>query len=134
MKLCKFTLALALVAAACLPAAAQSRMSLDIPFDFTVSGKTLPAGHYDVWETSQNSSNGWSIRGEHGVAMIITNSVESPVRQHPLSLVFLRVGDQHFLTQIWNATHSGHELRLPNMKSLIVAEADTKQYVEIAAK
>jgi hypothetical protein len=44
MKLCKVTLAVALVAAACLPAVAQSQMGLDMPFDFTANGKTYPPG------------------------------------------------------------------------------------------
>jgi hypothetical protein len=135
MRLCKFTLALALVAAACFPASAQStKLILNIPFDFTVSGKTLPAGHYYVWETSTYDSDGWAIKGEHGGTLIMTHHLESPTRAHAFSLVFLRAGDQYFLAQIWNAAHSGHELQVANMKSLIVAEANSNQYVEVAAK
>ncbi len=134
MKLCKFTLALALVAATCLPAVAQSRMSLSIPFDFTVDGKTLPAGHYYVHETLGDDNSVWTINGEHNFAMIITNAVESPVKAHALSLVFVRAGDRYCLVQIWNDAHSGHELQLSNMKGLVVAEGNTDRYVEIAAK
>lgn len=134
MKLCKFTLALALVAAACLPAVAQSQMSLNIPFDFTVNGKTLPAGHYYVHETSGNGNSAWTIYGEHISAMTITDAVQSPVRAHPHSLVFVKAGDRYFLVQIWNDSHWGRELRLPDMKPLVVAQENHNQYVEIAAK
>ncbi len=134
MKLCKFTLALALVAAACLPAVAQSRMSLNIPFDFTVNGKTLHAGHYYVEETLRNDNSLWTIDGEHDFAKIITNAVQSPMIAHAPSLIFVRAGDRYFLMQIWNDAHWGRELQLPNMKGLVVAEGNADRYVEIAAK
>ncbi len=134
MKLCKFTLALALVAAACLPAVAQSRMSINIPFEFTVNGKTLPAGHYNVHETLANDNATWTIDGEHTFARIMTHSVESPMKPHIPSMIFVRAGDRYFLAQIWNEAHWGRELQLPNMKGIVVAEGDADRYVEIAAK
>ncbi len=133
MKLCKFTLALVLVAAAGLPAVAQSQMSLNIPFEFTVNGKTLPAGHYSVWATFRNNNGAWTINGDKGVASVITHSVQSPFKPHNHSLVFVRAGDHYFLAQIWNDAYWGGELKLPDMKPLIVAEKD-HEYVEIAAK
>src|SRR5208337_272768 len=43
----KVTLFLVLLAAVCLPAVAQ-KIQLDVPFNFIVAGKFLPAGHYVV--------------------------------------------------------------------------------------
>lgn len=43
MKFCKFGLFFALLAAMCLPAAAQE-LHVDVPFTFVAGGKTLPAG------------------------------------------------------------------------------------------
>jgi hypothetical protein len=136
MKLGRFTLAFALLAAACLPAVAQSRMSLNIPFAFTVNSKTLPAGHYDVWRTSTISGENWAIAGEHSDTILVnTYSVQSPGHEHAFSVVFLRAGDQFLLNQIWNGTHAGHELQVPQaMKPLVIAEGNGKQYVEIAGK
>jgi hypothetical protein len=134
VKPCKFTLAIALVAFAFLPAAAQSRMQVNVPFAFTVNGMTLPAGHYFVHETFGTDNSTWTIDGDRNFAKIITHSVESPVKDHAPSLIFLKVGESYLLTQIWNESHYGRELQLPETKSRVVAEKKSQQYIEIAAK
>ena len=132
MKFLRFSLLVALLVAACLPGVAQtSQLKLNIPFDFVVKGKTLPAGQYIV--RPGNIDDGvWTIESGHGSAIVLTNPVESPKVAHRPSLVFLRAGDRYALLQIWDEGHAGRELLLSNVKQTMVAQGT--QVVEINAE
>jgi hypothetical protein len=132
MKFLRFSLLVALLVAACLPGVAQTQqLRLNIPFDFVVKGKTLPAGHYIVRRGNIDDSV-WTIESGHGSAIFLTNAVESPKVAHGPSLVFLRAGDQYALLQIWDEGHAGRELMLSNVKQTIVAQGT--QVVEVNAE
>lgn len=133
MKFCKLSLFLALLVAVCLPAAAQiQELRLNIPFDFVVAGKTLPAGHYDVKRVMYANNTAWEIIGGHAFAKVITYSVESPMMAHAPSLVFLKAGDRYSLVQIWDEEHFGRGLPRSNVKQVLVAEGS--KYVEIGTE
>jgi hypothetical protein len=133
MKFCTLSLFLALLVAACLPAAAQTDgLRLNIPFNFIVLGKTLPAGHYEVKRALYANNAAWVICGDQVTATAVTHSVESPRMAHALSLVFLKAGDQYSLVQIWDEEHFGRELPRSNVKQTLVAEGG--KYVEIGAE
>jgi hypothetical protein len=133
MKCLKFSLFIALVVAACLPAAAQAQqLRLNIPFDFSVKGKTLPAGHYIARRLGNIDDSVWTIESDRASAMFLTNPVESPRVSHNLSLIFLKSGDQYSLLQIWDGEHFGRELLRSNVKQTMVA--DSGNYVEVGAE
>jgi len=133
MKFLKFSLWMALLVAACLPAAAQTgQLRLNIPFDFIVKGKTLPAGHYVVKRLGTIDDSVWTLEGDQASAMFLTNPVESPKVSHNPSLIFLKAGDQYSLQQIWDGQHFGRELPRSNVKQTMVAENGT--YVEVGAE
>ena len=133
MKFCKLTLSLALLLAVCLPAAAQVQtLRLNVPFDFVVAGKTLPAGHYYVKRVLNSENTTWLINGDHGFATVITNAVESPRTPHAPSLVFLEGGGRYSLVQIWDQEHFGREVPRSNVKQTLVAEGS--KYVEVGAQ
>lgn len=133
MKFLKFSLFIALLVAACLPAAAQTeQLRLNIPFDFIVKGKTLPAGHYIVKRQGNIDDNVWAIESDQTTALFLTNPVESPKVAHNPSVIFLKVGDQYSLLQIWGGQHFGRELQQSNVKQTVVAQ--NSQYVEIGAE
>lgn len=87
-------------------AGASSRSTVvRIPFDFTVAGKTLPAGAYLVERTTQSSSEGLSIRSvdtNRGV-FVLTSTVQSDWRQKESRLIFNRYHDQYFLAEYWTS-------------------------------
>jgi hypothetical protein len=90
----------------------SDRMTMTVPFAFTVGDKTLPAGTYRLWRTSATT----------GTYMITnvddheTASVTSPARvqdgeEAQAKLVFRVYGGEYFLAQIWMPTSlSGTEL------------------------
>jgi hypothetical protein len=133
MKFCKVSLFLALLVAVCLPAAAQTEgLRLNIPFDFIVAGKSLPAGHYTVVPVFTNSSVTWCVSGEHASVMVNTNLVQSTQSAHNLSLVFLQSDGTYSLAQIWDQEHSGRELLRSKQKQTMVAQGG--KYVEVGAE
>jgi hypothetical protein len=86
-------------------AAARTSRSLvvQIPFDFHVAGKTLPAGKYIVERSTRASAEGLSLRNvdKNRGAFVLTSTVQSNWRQGDSRLVFNRYQDQYFLTQFW---------------------------------
>lgn len=131
MKLFKLSLFLTLLAAAALPASSQE-LRLNIPFNFSVGDKTLPAGHYDVKRVLYGNEISWALYGDHAWAKTVTQVVQSPNVSHNPSLVFLKSGDRYALVQIWTGMHEGRELPHPDIKRTLVAQ-DGK-YVEVGSE
>jgi hypothetical protein len=139
MKFCKVSIFLALLAAVCLPAVAQSQLQAKIPFNFSVAGKSLPAGHYRVTQVVAGEQNVWLVSGHKDGVMMLTNPVESRQKAHPLSLVFWHTGTTYSLVQIWPKGHSGRALLLRStVKTTVLAEGarsvENGTYVEIAGE
>ena len=87
-------------------AQAVDRVIVDIPFEFSVAGKTLPAGSYQV-----SRVNDWNVRAllirsfeNHAGVMIYSDYTQSASRENT-KLTFKQVGDQHFLSTIATADH-----------------------------
>jgi len=84
----------------------QYRLTANIPFDFTVGEKKLPAGKYSVRRAQETSGDKvLQISGTDG--SVIVNRFSIPVvtfkPKNQGSLVFHRYGDDYFLSQIWPA-------------------------------
>jgi hypothetical protein len=102
-------LAVMTVIAASVSANAQTleyRLTVNIPFDFSVSGDKLPAGKY--WINRAQQSNGdmvvqiSSTDGHSNITRLtIPVSASKPTRSG--KLVFNRYGDEYFLSEIWPA-------------------------------
>ena len=100
-------LAVMMIVAAGVSAKAQSldyRLTANIPFDFSVADKKLPAGKY--WVNRAQQSQGdmiVQIRSTEGNANVIRLTI--PVNTlHPLqsaSLIFNRYGNEYFLSEVW---------------------------------
>ena len=86
-----------------------NRVRANIPFDFIVGDKTVPAGEYYVSRTRQYSSDDVltisSVDGR-ALAMRLTSGVQSLTPKKQGVLVFNRYGNQHFLAQVWVAGSS----------------------------
>jgi hypothetical protein len=86
-------------------------LKANIPFDFSVENKTLPAGVYTV--ESMTTPSLLLIRRNDGRqgALIKTQGVQARREQDQTRLVFRRYGDHYFLAQVWTAGDSnGREL------------------------
>jgi hypothetical protein len=78
---------------------------VQIPFDFHIAGKTLPAGQYLVERSTQASADGLSLRSldKNVGVFVLTSAVQSNERQSDSRLVFNRYQDTYFLSQFWTS-------------------------------
>ena len=133
MKFRKVSLFLALLVAVCITGVAQAQLRVNVPFNFSAGKKSLPAGHYRVAPVDERNQIAWLVSNEHGAVVVLTNSVESPGRAHPPSLVFLHADNGYSLIQIWPSEHSGKDLLLKSKVTTIILSKGGK-YVEIGAE
>ena len=87
-----------------------TKVTANIPFDFTVNGKTLPAGAYEV--APGTTKNTLVIRNwENRVAISTLTMEASDKSKGKARLIFRRYGNQHFLVQVYDGTSGeGQEL------------------------
>jgi hypothetical protein len=124
---------LVLVLLACVvPAHAQTRMLANVPFDFIVRGETFPAGNYEV--RLSDSANGIALidnlkSNEATFTVTIPSGGTDPAGSQA-ALVFDRIENRYFLTQIWQSRSEGETLLGPftrrrSSRARATAEEDT---------
>ena len=92
--------------AAATRAQAIDQITVNVPYDFVVSGKTLPAGAYRVKRANDRDNHVLAITSlENGGGVLLLSSVVSPTREEKPALGFEVVGDQHFLNRVETADH-----------------------------
>src|SRR6266850_809005 len=100
---------------------AQSERSklTNIPFNFIVGQKTLPAGEYTVETNRRDYDKVWLVQNREGdaSALFTTMPVRANQTQEETKLVFHKYGDQYFLSQIWTpGGNTGRELLMPRIE------------------
>lgn len=87
----------------------QGDLCANIPFEFIVGGKVLPAGNYVV---RINNETGLVEVCEDGIycESIVTSPVEAVQAPAQAELAFRKYGDQYFLSQIWSTGRVGRHL------------------------
>jgi len=104
-----FTMLMAIVvlalATAVASANAQSanKVVADIPFEFSVGYKTLPAGEYAV-KTITSAGNALMIQSadRNTSALRLSDETERMKNKTHARLVFHRYGERYFLAEVWN--------------------------------
>jgi hypothetical protein len=94
-------------------ASAQGQvLKADIPFEFTVGKKTLPAGEYLVKlpETAGAQVVSFKKADGEGYGMTLTNQVSSKGAEVQNGLVFVKSGDRYFLYQVHNGREIGQQV------------------------
>ena len=84
-------------------AQAAENMTIDIPFRFSVGGKTLPAGRYSVKRAS-TSVSAYTIQSRDGsetVIVLALASLDNDGTEAKPKLVFNNYYGRHFLSQVW---------------------------------
>jgi hypothetical protein len=77
----------------------------DIPFSFTVKNKVMPAGEYTVKRVSSDKPGVMEIRSSdgHERAVFLVRSTQLAKEPSESELVFDRVGEQYFLSEIFES-------------------------------
>jgi hypothetical protein len=110
-------------------------LKANVPFNFIVTGKTLPAGEYDIQSLSGNERV-LVIRGaEASPKMVMASPCESVRPSDKTKLIFHRYGDRYFLSQIWTAGNSsGTELPQSRREAEVAMDFPMQQVVLIASR
>jgi len=123
---------LPIAALALIPATAGAdTIRCQVPFSFTVHGKTLPPGEY----TFSDDASVLLVRGFGQGAVNLTNRLELSTEE-PAKVVFEKDGDDYILTQAWMGDGTGRELMLPktNGEHRRSTRNDDVERVTIAAR
>lgn len=82
------------------------QLIVNVPYDFVVSGKTLPAGAYRVKRADDRDNRVLAITSleNHGGVLLLSSIVSSTNEEKP-ALGFEVIGDQHFLNRVETADH-----------------------------
>jgi len=94
-------------------AIAQTQVRANVPFNFTVGSKTLPAGTYDIKNISSSGANLLLLQARDGNSSMMagSNAAEAFKPADKTKLVFNHYRDQYFLAEIWVAgARRGHQL------------------------
>ena len=92
------------------PGQAPSKVTVDIPFEFSAGKTTLPAGVYSIKRMSGDLVR---LRSEDGKSAAILNAPVTHNSSDPNAierLVFSKQGEQYFLSQIWLTADTGREV------------------------
>lgn len=83
-----------------------NKIRINVPFEFSVGDKKLPAGEYSIGRAMPSSGDTVlliSRVNEKDSVFPLTNSAQSLEPKDADTLVFHRYGDQYFLFQVWPA-------------------------------
>jgi hypothetical protein len=88
------------------PAKAQGNndhLTANIPFDFNVRGKSLPAGEYIVSVLNPTSAGTvLQISRKRGRGLVVVQTIGvTGTKREDATLIFRRYGNQYFLAQAW---------------------------------
>ena len=116
-------------------ASAQTVMlKANVPFNFIVSGKTLPAGEYTI-QSLNTIARVLVLRGAEKADMVIANPCQSARPSDKSKLVFHRYGDRYFLSQIWTAGNSsGAEFPQSSREAEVAMDFPRQEVVLIASR
>lgn len=80
---------------------AQAPVTADVPFDFNVGNKTLPAGNYKV---SKHSTHALALvvsnKDQGDTAIMLSNNITAAGNNEKSKLVFRRYNDKYFLAEV----------------------------------
>ena len=103
---------LALTAAVVSANAQSDGVIADIPFDFVVGGRTLPAGKYSVRAVTSDGE-GLKISNLNGKTSVmrLSDSITEKSAKRNARMVFHRYGQHYFLAEIWSGDTYGRQLK-----------------------
>ena len=116
------------------PAYAQSGgIQAKIPFNFSVAGKTFPAGAYTMIAVSHQVN----IRDADGrkIAMVLANEISGRSTGANGQIIFHCYGEHCFLSEVWSPTHeNGRQLLSPRSERDLAKKENGKSFAVLGAE
>ena len=109
----------------------------NVPFNFSVGNKTLPAGAYDI-RTISSDTKMLLLQARDGKSGMIvgSNAAQALAGAGKTKLVFNRYGSQYFLAETWaGGATLGHQLPKTSREKELAKEvaSDLTRRVEVVA-
>ena len=104
-----------------------STMRAHVPFSFTVQGRVLPAGEYEISRLDEEGSGLqiMNVDHRHQHALIETEPVRG-AKHNRGELIFHRYGETYFLSEVWGSgLETGRELPTSSQEKMLRREAAT---------
>ncbi len=98
---------------------AADRVRANIPFQFVVEGKTLPAGEYDfIRKTNEAYIQVAAVKKGPTVDVLVITRLSGDIHttSRDAHVVFDKVGDTFYLSELWIAGTDGYLLRATKEK------------------
>jgi hypothetical protein len=118
------TLALTLAVVSANGQSTANRVVANVPFEFSVGYKTLPAGDYSV-RSILSSGNGLLIQSTDGnISALRLSEATRSIKEKPKArLVFHRYGQRYFLAEVWNGVdNAGRQLTKSQEERALASE------------
>jgi hypothetical protein len=103
----------------------RTQLIANIPFQFSVGNKTLPAGEYTVLAVDADSANvALKIQSQDGkMSAMVRMMTVTGKAQESAKLTFHRYGDQYFFAEAWvDGDTSGLQAQKPRAERAITRE------------
>jgi len=115
--------------------AQQAKVTAFVPFDFVIGDRAYSAGQY--WLKSAGESNTLleiSNDRNPGEVMVLSNSCETVLPSQQTKLVFRKMGENYFLSQVWVAGHlTGREFPRSRTEIRMAQNHEKAETVIVAA-
>jgi hypothetical protein len=112
-------------------------LTADVPFQFSLGKKTLPAGKYQIRKMSIGISKVLRLTNAQGkhVALIAMREINSIYKfQSESCWIFNRYGDQYSLSQVWMAGESGVEIDQTQVEQQVAKSLKAARPTEVSVK
>jgi len=127
-------LGLGLLLAVSAAQAQEPRVKANIPFDFVVGDRVMPAGEYIVVRAGDASPAIQLRSAENGTTLALTFACASAGPSKDTKLVFHALAGRYFLSQVWTEGYAqGRELQMSKSESQLAKNGDTPKKLVLAA-
>ena len=114
---------------------AETGIMVDIPFAFMVRDTTLPAGQYTIRRVDSVNPNAMELSGADLTERLVflVGSAQAVKQPDKTKLVFDRIGDQYFLSEIFEVGNTtGVELKKSRAERQLEKEGEIRQLHSVA--
>ena len=117
-----------------------TRVRSQIPFEFIVGSKTMPAGEYFLKSASSSGAALMISTADGKVSAIrLTNTIGPKLQVSEAKLVFHRYGEKYFLAEVWTGADNTGRVLLPSKQEKSIKREysglaqNTYEVVEVVA-
>jgi hypothetical protein len=87
-----------------------SRVVANIPFEFSVGYKTMPAGEYQIQIVTSANDALLIQSADAKTSALRLSEATKRMKNKQVRLVFHRYGERYFLAEVWNGDDTGRQL------------------------